>query len=233
MSNGEDLRPPGDQPASQPPPDTNSDAERASHESGRSQSAGVGNFVDLAVKVITNPVGFYQSMPKSGGFADPLIFMVVLAVASGVISAVLSMVGLGIQGAMIGGLAAIILVPIMVAIFGFIGAAIVYVIWKLMGSSENYETAYRCVAYSSAIGPVVTVLGIVPYVGTILSTLWPMALMAIASIHVHRRSEKASWGVFGALAVLFMFINLGAERAANDMAEELESLQRMMEEQSQ
>lgn len=223
MSNGEDLR----------PPDTNKGEAPASPESGRSQSNTAGNFVDQAIKVITNPVGFYQSMPKSGGFTEPLIFMVVLAVASGVISAVLSMVGLGVRGAMIGGLAAIILVPIMVVIFGFVGAAIVYVIWKLMGSAENYETAYRCVAYSSAIGPVVTVLGIVPYVGTILSAIWPMALMAFASIHVHRRSEKASWGVFGALALFFVFINLSAERAADDMAGELENLQRMMEEQSQ
>ena len=25
-------------------------------------------------KIVTNPVGFFQSMPKSGGFVEPIIF---------------------------------------------------------------------------------------------------------------------------------------------------------------
>ena len=60
-----------------------------------------------------------------------------------------------------------------------------------------------------------------------------MALMAIASIHVHRRGEKISWSVFGALAMFLVVINLGSEQAANDMTSELEDLRRMMEQQGQ
>jgi uncharacterized membrane protein YdjX (TVP38/TMEM64 family) len=40
------------------------------------------------------------------------------------------------------GFGAIIFMPIAVAIGSFIGAAILFVIWKLMGSQEDYETAY-------------------------------------------------------------------------------------------
>lgn len=231
MSNGEDLRPPGEQPESLSQQQADTGAESAPREPSATNKPDPGQIVDQAIKVITNPVGFYQSMSKSGGYADPLIFMVVLAVASGIISAVLSMVGLGISGMMVGGIMAIIFVPIFAVIFGFVGAAILYVIWKLMGSDEDFETAYRCAAYSSAIGPILTVLGLIPLVGSLASALWPMALMAIASIHVHRRNEKLSWSVFGALAMFLVVINMGAERAANDMEGDLEDLRRMMEEQ--
>lgn len=52
-----------------------------------------------AIKVISNPVGFYQEMPKSGGLLEPLVFMVVLSVVSGLITAVTSLFGLGAAGA--------------------------------------------------------------------------------------------------------------------------------------
>ncbi|MGI9261609.1 MAG: YIP1 family protein [Woeseiaceae bacterium] len=222
MSNGEEQRPPGEQADSHSQPEADTQVASALMDPGA--------FVDQAAKVITNPVGFYQSMPKSGGYTDPLVFMVVLAVASGVISAVLSMAGIGFRGVVVGGFMAIVFVPVFAVVFGFVGAAIVYVIWKVLGSDENFETAYRCVAYSSAIGPVLTVLGLIPIIGSIASAVWPMALMAIAGIHVHRRNAQVCWSVFGALALFLMVTNMAAERQADEMADSLQSIQRMMEE---
>ena len=94
---------------------------------------------------------------ESGGLLEPLVFMIVLSVVAGILSAVLSVVGLGAVGVMAGGLIAIIMVPIFVVIFGFIAAAIAYGIWKLLGSAEDFETAFRCVAYTAAIAPVTSV----------------------------------------------------------------------------
>lgn len=184
----------------------------------------------LALKVITDPVGFYQSMKKSGGYVEPLIFMIVLSVIAGVISAVLGMAGLGMAGAMTGGLIAIIMVPILVVIFGFIGAGIAYVIWNMMGSQENFETAFRCVAYTAAIAPINAVLNLVPYIGSAVSALWPMALLAIASIHVHRRSVQASWAVFGVIGVIFMLISVSGERTSRQMADQMDDWQEIFEE---
>lgn len=187
----------------------------------------------LAIKVITNPVGFYQGMPKSGGLITPLIFMVALAVVAGVLSAVLSLIGLGMAGAMAAGLIAIILVPVFVVIFGFIGAAIAYVIWKIMGSQEDFETAFRCVAYTAAIAPVTAVLNSIPYLGSLASALWPMALLAVASIHVHRRSVQASWAVFGAIAVFFALVSVGGEQTSRQLTSGMEEWQEMLERQKQ
>lgn len=183
-------------------------------------AAGQPNFQEipsLAIKIITNPVGFYQQMPKSGGLLDPLIFMVILSVVAGVLSAVLSTMGLGLGGAMAGGLIAIIMVPIFVVIFGFIGAGIAYVIWNIMGSQENFETAFRCVAYTAAIAPITVLLKLVPYLGSFASALWPMALLAIASIHVHRRSEQASWVVFGVIGAILALISVSGEHTSRQL----------------
>ena len=214
MSNGDDIRPPGDQPDSLSQPETSSDAGAPEPEPVVSGGAPDDGIIDKAIKVLTDPVGFYKWMDRSGGYQDPLVFTIVLALVSGVISAAFAMFDIGVRGAVIGGFGAIILIPILVTIFSFIAAGIFWVIWKVMGSGENYETAYRCVAYSSGIGPAVTVLGIIPSIGSIVSAVWPMALMAIASIHVHKRGEKISWSVFGALALFMIAINLAGEQAA-------------------
>lgn len=169
-------------------------------------------------------------MKKSGGYVEPLIFMIVLSVIAGVISAVLGMAGLGMAGAMTGGLIAIIMVPILVVIFGFIGAGIAYVIWNMMGSQENFETAFRCVAYTAAIAPINAVLNLFPYIGSAVSALWPMALLAIASIHVHRRSVQASWAVFGVIGVIFMLISVSGERTSRQMADQMDDWQEIFEE---
>ena len=192
---------------------------------------GIEQIPGMAIMVLTNPVGFYQGMSKSGGLIDPLIFMVVLAVVAGVLSWLSSMFGLGMAGAMAGGLMMIILFPVLVVIFGFIGAAIAYGIWKMMGSQENFETAFRCIAYAAAIAPVTALLNLIPYLGALVSALWPMALLAIASIHVHRRSVQASWAVFGAIGILFALISVGGEHTSRQLMNGMEDWEKMLKRQ--
>ena len=197
-------------------PESESAQEPATGENSAAPAENIINKPDLdqmtsmALKVITDPVGFYRQMPKTGGLIDPLMFMVVLAVLTGLVSAVFSIFGFGMAGAMAVGLLAVFVVPVFVVIFGFVGSGIAFVIWKVMGSGEEFETAFRCVAYTAAVGPVIMVLGILPYVGTLATALWPMALLAVASIHVHGRSVQTSWAVFGALGVISALVNLGA-----------------------
>nr|HPK53530.1 YIP1 family protein [Smithellaceae bacterium] len=126
-----------------------------------------------AINVITKPADFFKSMPKTGGFLEPLIFAVIMGLISGIIQAILSFVGLGSAGSygagMAAGFGAIIFMPIAVAIGSFIGAAILFVIWKLMGSQEDYETAYRCGAYLMALAPITSLINVIPYAGAIIS----------------------------------------------------------------
>jgi hypothetical protein len=115
-----------------------------------------------AVNVVTNPVNFFQGMPKSGGFLEPLVFAIIMGFIAGIIQAILSFIGLGPSAGYGGGMSGfsmIIFMPIAAAIGSFIGGAILFVIWKLMGSQEDYETAYRCGAYLMALTPITAIIG--------------------------------------------------------------------------
>ncbi len=181
--------------------------------------------IDDAQTVITRPVDFYRNLAKTGGYADPVIFVIVMAAITGLVVGVLSIIGLGSPV----GLAAIIIFPIFGLIGSFIGAAIMFVIWRLMGSAENYEAAYRCVAYASAIYPITTLLGILPYLGSIIAVLWGMYLMATASIETHQLAKKTTYLVFGILAAIFILLNLSAEVAQRQMSQKMEGMSEQFE----
>lgn len=191
-------------------------------EEGKSLVSGI---VSTALKVITNPSGFYREMPKTGGFQHPVIFLVAMMVVSMVIGYIGSLAHIGVSpmgGGMMGAgaLAGIIIAPIIGLIFSFIAAGILFVIWKIMGSQENYETAYRCAAYSSGIIPVTSVLGFIPYLGSVAVLLWGFYLLIIASIEVHKIKSSLAWTVWGIIAALFIMLSLSAQYAARKFSGE-------------
>ena len=164
-------------------------------------------------KVITDPAGFYRAMPTDGGFVNPLIFIVVMAAVSGVLMAILSLVGLGAGSSMMGGTGfmMIIMLPIGAAIGSFIAAGLLFVLWKLMGSTKNYETAYRCIAFATAIMPITTVLSIIPYLGTIVKNLWGTFLLFTASTEVHAIKQQTAKIVFAVLAAITVLVGVNSE----------------------
>ena len=176
----------------------------------------------IVIRVLLRPEAFYRDMPKTGGYVEPLVFVVVVAVATALVVALLGLIGFGAAGMMAMGLLGVLIMPIFAVIGSFIGAGIFFVIWKIMGSQEDFETAYRCVAYACAYAPVAAIFSGIPYLGTIIAALWPMALMALAGIHVHGIGVKLAWGVFGLLGLLIALSMLSAELAARRIAGGLE-----------
>lgn len=187
------------------------------------------NILGTAMKVIVNPVGFYREMPKTGGLVDPLIFAIALGLVSGVITAILSIFSLGSAPSFWMGLAYIILYPIFVAIGSFISAAILFIIWKIMGSQEPYETAYRCMAYAMAITPLTVILGIIPYLGSILGLAWILYLMVAASTEVHKINQKTALMVFGIIFILFAIVSTCGQFTARKVQKNIEQFSGDME----
>lgn len=148
----------------------------------------------------------------------PVIFVVVMAAITGLIVSLTTLIGLG-NAMMASGMAmaSIILLPIFAVIGSFIGAAIVFVIWKLMGSEKDYEVAYRCIAYSMAIGPIVAIISIIPYLGTIVKSLWAMFLLFTASVEVHKLKASTAKIVFGILAAIGVLFGMSSEKAVRSM----------------
>jgi hypothetical protein len=184
-----------------------------------------------AVKVVTAPADFFLEMPKTGGFLEPLIFAVIMGFIAGIIHAILSLFGAGYGAAgMTGGFSAIIIMPIAVAIGSFIGGAILFVIWKLMGSQEEYEAAYRCGAYLTALAPITAIISVVPYAGGIVNMAIFVFYLVTASIHVHNIPSQKAWLVFGIIAIVFALIGLTAEYKARNMSSSMEQWRQMGEE---
>jgi hypothetical protein len=177
--------------------------------------------LNTAIAVITKPAEFFRGMAKSGGFGEPLVFLVVMGVIGGVIRALLGVFHLGMVGSTVMALASIVIVPIAVLIFGFIGAAILFVIWKVMGSNESYETAYRCTAFAAAISPITAVLDIIPFVGGLIGTAWMLFLLVNASVEVHKIAAKTAWMVFGIIAVILATMSTCSQLAARRMKKEM------------
>jgi len=183
-----------------------------------------------AIKVVTSPAEFFRDMPKTGGFVEPLVFLVIMGALSGVIGgfflALSSILGFNLYPGAQMGITAIIMLPIMYAIgsaiFGFVTAAILFVIWKLMGSGESYETAYRCVAYLAALSPITTVLGIIPYLGGAIGLVIITYYFVTASVQTHGIPAQRAWVVFGILAALLIVFSVSAQIAARRFARNME-----------
>jgi hypothetical protein len=182
-----------------------------------------------AVKVLTSPAAFFREMPKSGGFVDPLVFMVAMGVVGGLIQAVLTIAGLHVGAGIAAGIAAIIVVPVVIAIFGFFGAAIIFGIWKLMGSQESYETAYRCAAYISVLTPITTILGIIPYAGSAIGIVLSTFFLVIASVEVHKIPSQKAWLVFGIIGGILIVMSISAQFAARKMVRDTEETSKEMQ----
>nr|HDN00580.1 hypothetical protein [Deltaproteobacteria bacterium] len=173
--------------------------------------------LNTVVRVISNPVGFFHDMPKTGGFVKPLIFMMAIAAIAGIIRAILAVAGPGFSISFSQAIASIIIAPIFAGIFGFAGAGILFIIWKIMGSRQSFETAYRCCAYAGGIVPVTTVLGVIPFLGPILNLVWMTYLLVVASVEVHKLNQKISWIVFGTICAVFILIIISSQLAARQI----------------
>jgi glucan phosphoethanolaminetransferase (alkaline phosphatase superfamily) len=126
--------------------------------------------------------------------------------------------------------------PIFIVIGCFIGAAILFVIWKLMGSQESFETAFRCAAYMSAISPITAVLGVIPWIGAVLGMLLSLYYVVMASVEVHGIPAKKAWIVFGSIIALLCLVSMctqyAVKKATRNMEMNNKALQNYLDESS-
>lgn len=175
------------------------------------------NFVDTWKNVITSPSAFYESMPKEGGYSEPLKFalinFIVLGIGSAIISILYNIIGFSLPGnmSMLGGstvmateftimsaISDIIIIPIMGIIGLFIFGAILFILFKIVGGTGSYEGTVRILSYSSAV----SLLAWIPIVG-MLAGLYELYLDIVGGTYVHNISTLRS-----AIAVLLPFVLL-------------------------
>ena len=182
-----------------------------------------------ALKVLTSPVSFFREMEKTGGFIEPLVFLVALSIVTAIVDGVLGILGLKFFLSVWAALFSIIITPVVAAIGGFIVAAILFIIWKLLGSQESYETAYRCVAYLAALWPIMAMAGAIPYIGALISIGLLTYFLVTASVETHKIPSQKAWIVFGIIGAALFFISLGAEIATQGARQQLLEMQKQMQ----
>jgi hypothetical protein len=173
--------------------------------------------IDSAVDVIARPAVFFQRMSRSGGLLDPLMFLLMIGVLTGLVNLALS--PLLLDEPFVVALGSIVMIPVMLAVLGFVVAGALFLIWRLMGSRESFETSYRCVAYAAAILPITVVLGGIPYLGTFIVVMWWMLLLVVASVRVHGLRQPLAVAVFGAIGMLLVLMGLTVEYTALESAD--------------
>ena len=170
------------------------------------------SILKTGVNVVMSPFAFFRGMPRMGGYLEPFLFLVAMGVIAGVIKTVLGIPGLHLS---IGkGIAFIILLPVINSLYAFAGALLLHVVWKLMGSHESYETAFRCLAFVAALTPVTAVLGFLPYIGSLISIILYTSFLVITSTEVHHIPSRKAWIVFGIIGTLLFFMHASTEFAA-------------------
>ncbi|MDA8390939.1 MAG: YIP1 family protein [Gammaproteobacteria bacterium] len=153
----------------------------------------------VIVQMVTRPVQFFRAMPKKGGFLGPWRFVVAISVIDAVLDA-LFLVTAGGHTLLPEAGALLVVVPVLLTLTSFFFSGILFALWWLMGSSQSFETAYRVFAYTSAITPITTLLGFVPYLG-VIGLGWWFGLLGLAGVYVHGISPRKSFAVFAVLAM--------------------------------
>ena len=175
--------------------------------------------------IVKTPKEFFQTMPHTGGYGDPLLFLAVFGMLAGLIKSALIFFSSGLGAALFMALASIIIAPLSAILFGFIGAGIVFIVWKVMGSQEQFETAFRCIAYTAAIGPMVEIVTVLPYIGSLVGIAWGMYLIILASTEVHAIKKQTATVVFSLIGILLALNAVTTQYAARSVSRQVTKIQ--------
>ncbi len=165
-------------------------------------SFSLSHFGKGALDLFRAPKSTLRSMTKEGGYGKPLLYALLWQYVASAVALGISFVRSvptpwGIPGKII----MFGLTPPLMLLVGFVVAAILFVIWHLMGSAQNYQTAFRVWALFAPLA----VLGALPYVSLAVMVYY-FFLLVTASIEIHSIRPTKAWTVWGVLLAGFALL---------------------------
>lgn len=163
------------------------------------------DYIETWKEVMQSPSDFYREMPKTGGYVDPLTFAAISFIIYALLTSLLTLLfGHAYMGGMYGGmydgmydgargfgffaiLMTVIFTPIAGIISLFIEAAILYIIYKILGGTGSYEGTVRFICYATAV----LVLSWIPFLGWIVG-IYGIYLYIVGGMYVHDVSMTRS-----------------------------------------
>lgn len=166
----------------------------------------VAALVETTQEVLLRPADFFARMPVTGGVGGPLLYAVILGYLGLVAATVYNMVFRSIVGSgfhrfggrmaelerlrhyLEGGVGAVVQLvtgPLWIVIGVFVAAGILHVLLMVVGATpRDFEATFRVVAYSHAV----SVLGLVPFCGSVIGFVWWVVVTTLGLRTVHRTS---------------------------------------------
>ena len=149
-------------------------------------------FFQTATKCLLTPTAFFSSLPRRGGFLNPILFGVMSIVASFVLAyiwySLLGRGGGGLFGFLIGMGFVVVGAFLIVPIALFVWSGVLHLCLLMVGgANEGYEGTFRVVSYSS----VTSLFNAIPIAGAIAS-LWGIVLTVIGLREVQNTSTGKS-----------------------------------------
>jgi len=149
----------------------------------------VNSFISAVRALILSPVGFFRGIPRQGNFVNPLIFVVICALVSGILSGIIGFLislvfrSQGFGGALASLIGGIILAPIgaLIALFIASGVFHLFVLLLVRPSNAGFEATLRVVSYSS----VTRLINWIPIIGWIVGFVWGIVLWIFGIREVH------------------------------------------------
>ena len=174
-----------------------------------------------AATLAKSPRAFFKSMAKSGGYLTPVLTLAFWSFASSVVSFLVGFVRPSAAAGPVGlRLAGVIISPLIGLLVGFILSAVLFVVWHLMGSRENFQAAFRVWSFISPVWAVGALLGVVPYL-SVLNLVAAFLLVILASEEVHGLPKARSWTTWSLIAagvVLLGFVGFLFQQATRGAA---------------
>jgi len=147
-------------------------------------------------------------MAKKGGYGTPILYLAFWTFAASFVGLLVSFVRPSAGGGTaVVRLSGLIASPFIGVLAGFFFAAILFVIWHLMGSREDFQTAFRVWSFISPLWAAGAVLGLVPYL-SVLVLFASIYVIIVASEEVHGLPRDRSLIVWGIICGFFLLMGL-------------------------
>jgi hypothetical protein len=186
-------------------------------------------FIKESKETLVNPKSYFSTMKTAGGWAEPLIKVVLYGAVAGVIAFLWSILGLGglkagMFGSAIGAMA--LVWTIVGAIIGlFVGAVILLIISSVCKGNTDFEANARVVAASMVIMPINALLGFTAGINSWLGMIIGLCVSLYAIYIIYHglvealkakpETAKIVMYVLAALLVLFMLLGMSARNKMN------------------
>ncbi|MCK5219400.1 YIP1 family protein [bacterium] len=160
-------------------------------------------YYETAKQIIVKPIDFYRQMPVTGGYKEPLVFIL--------ITTMINMIGLALENIIWGsgltianlgrGGIMFIAIPVFTVILMFLFALLMLLFSKTVGGTGTYEAMVRVVAYANIVSVVIWI----PYV-QIPGLIYWLVLMVLGIREIHKFTTGKAIGVMSIpIGIILLF----------------------------